>query len=109
MSAQVKLKYLDHTVRSEKKRTVESMVSRLVAQWVVYGVIAEMLPPSPGLSRLKYHPIITKQHESDSEPEDCLSLAGVHGCKFVLRENRQYDSTAGWMAAKWLREYASIQ
>ena len=107
MSAQVKLKYLDHSIRSEKKRTVESMVSRLVAQWVVYGVIAEMLPPSHGLSRLKYHPKIAEP--TKAELNDCLSLAGVHGCKFVLRENRQYDSTAGWMAAKWLREYASIQ
>jgi hypothetical protein len=104
VSAQVKLKHLDRTIRSEKKRTVESMVSRLVAQWVVYGVIAEMLPPSPGLSRLKYH------HIAKNSPKDkeCLTLAGVHGCRFVIRDKRTYDTTAGWMAAKWMRELGQL-
>ena len=103
MSVQVRLKYLDSTVRSEKKRTVESMVSRLVAKWVIYGVIAEMLPPTSGLQRLQNHPLLT--HETHDEPQ-CLSLAGVHSCMFELRGKRTRDTAAGWVAAKWLKEFA---
>ena len=105
MSLQVRLKHLDSTVRNEKKRNVESLVSRLVAKWIIYGVAAEMLPPASGLQRLQNHPLITHSHTpSDHEH---LSLAGVHGCTFVLRQKRTRDDTAGWMAAKWLKEFAS--
>lgn len=102
VSAQVKLRHLDSTIRCEKKSSVESMIRRLVAKWIIHGVIAEMLPQT-GMQRLQNHPLMLNKKHEDSEH---LSLAGVHGCRFRLREKTVRDDTAGWMAGKWLREFA---
>ena len=101
MSAQVKLKYLDSTMRNEKKRNVESMISRLLARWVIPGMIAEMLPEQTGLQRLQNHPLITHSQVSHEH----LSLAGVHGCAFAFNGKKVRDDTAGWMGAKWMKEF----
>ena len=76
------------------------MISRLIARWVIPGVIAEMLPQT-GLQRLENHPLIHQVVNAEH-----LSLAGVHGCSFSLRGKRVKDDTAGWMAAKWLKDFA---
>ena len=103
VSAQVKLKHLDSTIRCEKKRSVESMISRLIAKWVIPGILAEMLPQT-GMQCLANHPLLAKSFTAEAQH---LSLAGVHGCSFSSRGKRTSDSTAGWMAGKWLKEYAT--
>lgn len=79
------------------------MIARLIARWVIPGIIAEMLPQT-GLQRLQNHPILTRQ---ETHTDEHLSLSGVHGCRFKLREKTVRDDTAGWLAAKWLKEYAT--
>jgi hypothetical protein len=96
----------DKPVTYVKRTVAESLVMRLMAKWVVYGIVAQRLPEVCGLQRLQNHPLITHEAPEDSE---CLSLAGVHSCTFELRGRRTRDTAAGWMAAKWLKEEGAIE
>lgn len=78
--AQVRLRHLDATIRYENKRVVESLVARLYAEWVIRGVIAQMLPPTEGLTRLKYYPQVATSIDSSAMPS--VELPGL---RFMLK------------------------
>lgn len=94
MSQNSRIKLLDGRVEYRKLKVVESLCARLYAQWVIRGVIAEMLPETPGLQRLKYIPT-PEQAGSDELP-----APEIHGLKFMRNGKREYPSNA---AVQWLR------
>lgn len=93
MSAQVKIRLLDDRVEYRKLKVVESLVSRLYAQWVIRGVIAEMLPETPGLARLKYIP-------APNAPDTAFPAAELPGLSFQLHGKKQFDGTE---TRNWLK------
>ena len=93
MSYQVRIKLLDGRTEYRKLRVVESLIERLYAQWLIRGLVAEMLPETPGMTRLKHLPT------PGQEPNDTLPHAEIPGLKFTLRGRRQFD---GMAARQWL-------
>ena len=69
-----------------------SLVQRALAQWVVYGITAKMLPNVSGLSRLQFY---SKTPKSDA----AFPSAELPDLSFMLRGKRVWD---GKQTREWL-------
>lgn len=89
--AKVRLRHLDSTVCYENKRVVESLVARLYAEWIIRGVIAKMLPPTAGLTRLKYYN--PPDHQSAAAPCNVMPAVELPGLRFMLKGKMVRNAT----------------
>jgi hypothetical protein len=94
-----KIAVLDHHQKSGeaprqyyKKRVVESLVACLAAEWVIYGILAKMLPETHGMARLAHY-------KPRAEQDAKLPSAELPGLSFMLRGKKVWgaNSTVNWL------------
>ena len=93
--SQVRLRHPDNQTQYVPKRLVLSLIERLRAEWVIYGVLARMLPEAKGLDRLRYYA------QTKEVGATMLAAAELPGLSFMLRGKRQWG---GSLTRDWLEQ-----
>jgi hypothetical protein len=103
----VRLQLLDKTIHYQQKREVVSLVSRLLAEWVVPGAVARMLPEVHGLQRLQYlESVRAATAKTYMERSDGLPAVELPGVQFRLQGKLVFG---GRETREWMLEQRECQ
>jgi hypothetical protein len=81
------------------KQEAKGLEVRLLAEWVIVGLLLKMLPPKQGLSRLAYYGQVAQ-----STRDAILPSCELKGLKFMLRTKNGWN---GAPAQEWLDQHLS--